>query len=329
MNATGAHAPIETVLVTGGCGYLGSRLIRDLAADDRHPGLTVRIMDNLQRENYPALMELPPDGRYQFMEGDILDPMAVEMALEGVDAVVHLASIVRTPMSFEHPSWVKQVNHWGTSRLVESCLAAGVTRLVFASSASVYGPGGPFTEEDMCRPLGPYAQSKRRAEESVLAARERGLAPTLLRIGTIFGLAPVTRFDAVANRFAYLAGTRRPLTVYGQGDQRRPFIHVRDASEAIRLCLDRPEDTAGEVYNAVAVNASVLDLVAAVQSVDPEVQVRYTEQDILTHLSFAARSQRLLDLGWEPRHDLESGIRELIGRFASLSAIPQHLPVLE
>src|SRR5690606_11511956 len=107
------------------------------------------------------------------------------------------------------------------------------------SSAAVYGPGGPFDESSVCRPVGAYAQSKWRDEQAITSAGERGLCFTVLRLATVFGRAPVMRFDAVANRFAYLAGVGRPLTVFGSGEQIRPLFHVRDASSALRFCLVR------------------------------------------------------------------------------------------
>jgi len=306
------------VLVTGGCGYIGSQLIRDLAEDRALAGLTVRILDNMQRGGYQALMDLPEHGRYEFLEGDILDPAAVRRALEGVEAVVHLAAVVRTPLSFDHPAWTEQVNHWGTARLVEQCLDAGATRFVFTSSASVYGPGGPFDETSVCRPMGPYAQSKWRAEQAVLAAASRGLRPTVLRLATVFGYAPMMRFDAVANRFAYLAGVGRPLTVYGTGQQTRPLIHVRDASAAIRFCLTHEAETTGEVFNVVGANVSILDLVEAVREVKPDMRVHYTEQDVLSHLSFAMDSRKLERLGWRPGCTIEAGMAEVIARFENV-----------
>ncbi len=318
----GAGRPptIHTLLVTGGCGYVGGQLIRDLAEDRSFAGVTIRILDNMQRPGYPALMDLPPTGRYEFIEGDILDPAAARRALEGVDAVVHLAALAKTPFSFDHPAWTEQVNHWGTAQLVEHCLELGVRRFIFASSASVYGPGGPFREEDQCRPVGPYAQSKWRAEQVVRVAASRGLRPTILRLATVFGHAPTMRFDAVPNRFAYLAGVGRPLTVFGTGEQTRPLVHVRDASAAIRFCLQRPELTEGETFNVVGENASVLDLVNAVRAARPDVEVRYTAQDVLTHLSCAVDGHKLGALGWEPHYSIEAGMMEVIARFRNIAS---------
>ena len=308
-----------TILVTGGCGYLGSQLIRDLVHDTETEAITVRILDNLQSGRLQSLMELPEGGHYQFVEGDILDPSAIRYALQGVDAVVHLAAIVSTPMGFGHdPIWMEQVNRWGTARLVESCLEAGVGRFIYASSAAVYGPGGPFDEASVCRPVGPYAQSKQRGEESVRAAGERGLRATILRFGTLFGYAPAMRFQAVANRLAYLVGVGKPLTVYGDGKQKRPLIHVRDASDAIRFCLRNGELTENRILNVVGENASVLELIEAVRYSMPDVQVRYTEQDVLTHFSFEVDGSALTRLGWKPVFSIEAGMAEILSRFRNL-----------
>jgi UDP-glucose 4-epimerase len=309
-----------TLLITGGCGYLGSQFLRDLATDARFGNVTVRILDNLQRGQTQALMDLPGAATFQFVEGDILDAATVRLALRDVDAVIHLAAVVRTPLSFENPAWLEQVNHWGTAQLIEACLQSGVQRLIFASSTAVYGPGGPYREGDACRPQGAYAQSKYAAEQSILTARARGLQPTILRFGTLFGVAPVMRFEAVANRFAYLAGIERPLTVYGDGRQRRPFIHTRDASAAIRHCL--LQIPPGELFNVVGVTASILDLVEALRQQKPALDVRFVEQDIRTHFSFDATSATLEQTGWSPTVDLESGLGELMGRFQHLSKYP-------
>lgn len=316
----------EVVLVTGGTGYIGSQLIRALAEDPYQPGLTIRILDNMQREGYRALMDLPESAHYQFFEGDILDPVTVRRALAGVDTVIHMAAVVKTPLSFDHPAWTEQVNHWGTTRLVEHCLEAGILRFLYVSSVSVYGPGGPFDETSVCRPIGPYAQSKWQAEQAVLAAIPRGLQPTILRLATVFGSAPTVRFDAVANRFAYLAGVGRPLTVYGKGDQTRPLIHVRDATAAILFCLTHTVETRDTVFNVVGANASILDLVEAVRAEKPDVRVHYTEQDVLTHFSFAADGRKFRSLGWKPTFTVTAGMAELLKHFRNVSTLPLCVP---
>jgi len=313
----------KTILITGGCGYLGSQLIRDFAADPAFADVTVRILDNMQQGDYRSLMDLPFSIRYEFVEGDIIDPAAVRRALTNVDAVVHLAAVVMTPLSFDHPTWTEQINHWGTARLVEHCLDAGVQRFIFASSASVYGPGGSFTEADECRPIGPYAQSKYLAERAALVAMERGLQPTVLRLATFFGDAPAVRFRSVTNRFAYLAGIGRPLTVYGTGEQTRPVLHVRDASSAVRHCLAQEAATVGKTFNVALRNVSILDLVEAVRKERPHVRVHYTEQDMLTHFTFLIDNGAFMATGWQPCYTLRDGMSEIIDRFSLIMPFAQ------
>ena len=309
----------KTVLVTGGCGYLGSQLIRDLATDPAFLGSTIRIIDNMQGKGYQALMNLPSNASYQFVEGDILDQSTLRYALRDVDVVIHLAAIVGTPMSFENPLWTEQVNHWGTAQLVEACIDANVKQFIFASSTAVYGPGGLFNEESVCRPIGAYANSKLRAEKAVQGGWQRGLKGTIVRLGSLFGFAPVVRFDAVVNRFAYLVGTDRPITIYGDGRQLRPFIHVADGSSALRFCITHPSVTNSRILNAVSENVAVVDIAELIQEIDPEVRLRYTDQDVLTHVSFSADSTLLNNAGWSPTISISLGLSQMLGHFSGIA----------
>jgi len=312
----------RVILVTGGAGYIGSRLIRDLAADPAFANDTIRILDNLQRETYNTLLDLPESGRYQFIEGDILDNAGMARALRDVWAVVHMAAIVRTPLSFGPTGWIEQVNHWGTANLVEAAANAGVQYCVYTSSASVYGPvdaikSQPFRESDICRPVGLYAESKLKGERHVLQDR---MPATILRLSPVFGLAPAVRFDAVANRFAYLSSIHRALTVYGDGQQVRPQLHVSDASSAIRFALTHSAEMMGGIYNVSAENVSVLEVVEAIRALKPDVEVRYTEQDVFTHLSYAVDGGKFSALGWYPQVGLEAGLAELLDHMRAFQA---------
>ncbi len=297
------------ILVTGGAGYIGSQLIRDLAEDARFADYTIRIYDNLRREHLCGLMDLPPNGRYEFIEGDILDRLNLKRAMRGVEAVVHLAAIVKTPLSFDHPEWTEQVNHWGSASVVDCALETGVSRLLYVSSASVYGPGGPFRETDTCHPVGPYAISKLKGEQEAIRANY-----TIVRLGTVFGNAPAMRFDGIANRLTYLAGVGRAMVVRGSGEQIRPLIHVRDGSAILRLCLADPQ-TIGETINCVTVNPSINRIARAVQALAPDIPIRYTDQDILTEISFRVEAAKLAGMGFQPQFNLEQGLEEMLSRW--------------
>ncbi|MDM8521063.1 NAD(P)-dependent oxidoreductase [Anaerolineales bacterium HSG6] len=309
----------ETILVTGGAGYIGSCFVRSLANSPEFADYTIRIYDNLYRQRYAGLMDLPKNGKFEFVEGDILDRLNLDRVMRGAKTVVHLAAVVRSPLSFEHPEWTEQVNHWGTASVVECALRAGVSRFLFASSASVYGVSGLITykEGDPCQPVGPYPTSKLRAEEAVKQASERGLKTTTIRIGNVFGNAPAMRFDGFISRSVYLAGVGRPIVVHGSGDQIRPAIHIEDAAAAIRFCLTHAE-TENDIINAVSINPTVNEIATNIQGLAPTSKIRYTDQELLTEVSFGVDSSKLLQLGFEPQYDLQQGVWEMLARFQSL-----------
>lgn len=305
----------STILLTGACGYLGSSLIKELI--EKYPNKIIRILDNLQNQGYEALMNLPK-AEIEFIEGDILDAQTVEYVLENVELVIHMAAIVTTPMNFEHPTWVHQINHWASTQLAEVCRANNI-KFIYTSSTAVYGPGGPFVETNQCKPIGPYASSKRNAEKDIERAGERGLEYMILRLGSLFGKAPITRFDGVANRMTYLAGVGRALTVYGSGEQRRPVVHVTDASQAIIASIENFE--IGKTYNVVSDNPSVLEIVNILQAIKPDLTVRFTEQDVLNHLTFSVNSSLFQLTGWTPKIDLHDGLGDLLASFQNVSSL--------
>ncbi|MCB0309546.1 MAG: NAD(P)-dependent oxidoreductase [Bdellovibrionales bacterium] len=328
MNHSKDNKKNEIILVTGGLGYLGSQLIRDIVAVN--PEITVRVLDNFHSGSYRAIMDLPTIGHYEFIEGDILDPHATRRALEGVSTVIHLAAIVRTPMSFDRTTWVEQVNHWGTAHLLEACLNAKVQRFVFISTTAVYGPSKQsVNENEACLPQGIYAQSKRQAEIAINVAGKRGLQYTIFRLGVLYGLAPVTRFTSFANRFAYLAGIGRPLSIFGDGRQKRSLTHVRNASEAICLVLTHPNKISGKTFNLVDENISVIQVANIVQSISSHAVFHFTEQDIRTHLSFSADNGLLRATGWQPKISLQYGMSELLAQFQNVSTLPYPNKILD
>lgn len=269
------------VLVTGGAGYLGSIVSRRLL----EAGHRVRVLDALLYGGNALLSLYPFDG-FEFIRGDLRDEDVLVSALDGVDAVVHLAAIVGDPACSRDPDLARGVNLDASLRLFELSVARHVDRFVFASTCSNYGkmddPSAYVTEQTDLSPLSLYAETKVAVETRLLGAEANGTAATVLRFATIFGLSPRPRFDLTVNEFSAELLTKRKLVIFGQQFW-RPYIHVADAARAVELVLDAPAAEVGRrVFNAgtTAENYRKMDLVELITGElgDPDVTIDYVQQ---------------------------------------------------
>lgn len=308
----------KKILITGACGYVGSVLLQMLGQE--LDGYVLRLFDNLSDGNVTALQNLPLDGHYQFIEGDLLDPSQLDYALKGVDTVIHLAAIVNTPLSFDNPNTTRQVNHWGTTHLVNACIENEVEHLIFTSTASVYGPGNNKKEGDVTDPLGAYANSKLEAEHYIRSKKEQ-LDYTIFRVGTVYGPSPNMRVQSFVNRLCFLAGTKKKLTVYGDGRQVRPVIHIEDLCRLLLHTLKNRDSFKNEVVNTCENNYEVLDVIDAIKKHKADVDVVYTDQDIRTRYNFSVDGGKLSGLGWQPEIDLVDGVKSVISRFVGFEKV--------
>lgn len=238
----------ETVLVTGGAGYIGAALCEELLRSGRN----VRVLDSLLhgQEEIAARLE---DAGVEVVRADVRDDEARTRALDGADAVVHLAAVVGDPACGRDPQGSHEVNVQASRALVEDARAGGITRLVFASTCSNYGrmadPEVPIAEDGQLAPVSLYAEQKVGIERGLLAGDLAPLSPTCLRFATVYGVAPRMRFDLTVNEFTRDLWADRELEVFGERFW-RPYVHVRDAGRAVRTVLDTPlERVAGEVFN--------------------------------------------------------------------------------
>jgi nucleoside-diphosphate-sugar epimerase len=302
----------ERVLITGGLGYIGATSARRLLAG----GTEVRVLDSLlqgQDAMVPALGAAGVD----VVVGDVRDPGALERALADVDAVVHLAAIVGDPACAADPDEAASVNVEGSRAVVAAARAAGVPRLVFASTCSNYGrlddPETPVREDAPLRPVSLYAEQKVLVERELLALPPDDLRCTVLRFATIYGLAERMRFDLTVNEFSRDLFTDRDLEVFGEQFW-RPYVHVADAARAIRLVLESPgELTVGEVFNvgATAENHTKKDLVALIREQVPTGRVSYVtrHEDPRDYKVDFAKVRDVL--GFMPERTVRDGIREI------------------
>jgi nucleoside-diphosphate-sugar epimerase len=300
-------------LVTGGTGYVGALAVSELQASGRR----VRVLDVLLhgQEDLAAAQEAKG---VELIRGDIRDPIARGAALDGVDEVVHLAAIVGDPACGRDPEFSNAVNIEGTQALVTDAKAAGVKRLVFASTCSNYGrmsdPTVPVTEDGVLAPVSLYAEQKVAMEQMLLNGASEGIAVTCLRFATVYGVGPRMRFDLTVNEFARDLWADKDLEVFGEQFW-RPYVHVRDAARAVRTALEAPVETVrGQVFNVgrSGENYRKLDLVEVIQGQVNRGRVSYvkrTEDPRDYKVSF----DKVRDvLGFETTMTVPDGVAEVI-----------------
>ncbi|MEO7039540.1 MAG: SDR family oxidoreductase [Candidatus Elarobacter sp.] len=246
------------VLVTGGGGYVGLELCRQLI----ERGDSVRVLDRFFfGADALAALAARSDGRLTSIAGDV---RAIDDRwLDGIDAVSHLAGLSNDPTAEYNPDANWQMNAIATERLGQACKRRGIRRFVFGSSASLYDGIGPgmFDERTEIEPRGAYSKSKRYGEQALLALAGDDFAPTILRQGTVYGWSPRMRFDLVVNTFLKDAVTVGKLYLHGGGWQWRPLVDVSDVARAHVVCLNAPLDAVGnEIFNVMQENYQVRQL---------------------------------------------------------------------
>ncbi|QLK27803.1 NAD(P)-dependent oxidoreductase [Natrinema zhouii] len=301
------------VLVTGGCGYIGSVLVPTLLDDQRVNDVVV--LDSLS-SGTPANLSGCIDDRLQFRRGDVREYGDVESAMRDVDTVIHLAAITGAASTHDRREETFASNLDGTENVLTAAGKFDVDRVVFASSCNNYGRAAStdIDEETAQDPLNPYAESKVEAERLLEEAmNEYDFDGTALRMSTNYGWAPGIRFNLVVNHFVFRGLTDRPLTVYGNGSNWRPFIHVVDAARAYADAALNPESWYRTVYNvgSNAGNYRISEIAELIrEELDRELDITYLE-DEHPGPSYHVNFDRLEETGFEFEWTLRDGIRDL------------------
>ena len=309
------------LLITGGAGFIGSTL----AKIARIQGWEVRILDNLSTGLKSTADELMGQG-IEVILGDIRDVEVLTSAVQGCDAVVHLAAQVSVPLSVSNPEETMSINVDGTSKVIAACLKHGVKRLVMASSAAVYGEAEslPLKEEDAGQVLSPYAESKWKNEAQILEARKKGLLAAALRFFNVYGVGqrPDGAYAAVVPKFADMMAQGIVPKINGDGMHTRDFVHVHDVCSAIFSLIEGDWKAEKEhVYNvATQTKITLLDLIEAInktlmknqEGFELIVPIHGAERvgDIRHSMANIERIQNTL--GWKPEVDFQDGIEGLV-----------------
>lgn len=266
----------RNILIVGGAGYIGAVLTRKLLSE----GWSVRVLDKLLYGE-DSLNGL--EGKnFTLLRGDagIIDDIV--KAIEGVDAVVYLAELVGDPACSLAPQTTLKTNYLAVMAMAHLCSHLNISRFVYTSSCSVYGASQNsedfLHEESPLKPLSLYARIKVLAEQAILSVCNLPnplFAPTILRLGTVFGYSYRPRFDLVANVFVKNALQKGMIEVFG-GNQWRPHIHVKDAAEAIVKVLNAPfKDIQAQIFNVGSnrMNCTIDDLAAVAKDIFPGIKI--------------------------------------------------------
>ena len=309
------------IVVTGALGHIGSRLIRTLP--DAFPDASILMVDDLSSQRHCSLFNLPENGRYRFLEVDVLDA-ELDLIFEGAEAVIHLAAATNAVDSFSDPAQVERVNFLGTEKVAHACTVSGAA-LIFVSTTSVYGMANGLVNEDCpaadLRPQSPYAESKLRAEQLLDSlARTDGLRHVTCRFGTVFGPSPGMRFHTAINKFCWQAVNDLPLTVWKTAlDQQRPYLELDDGVAALQFLLGRKVFDGG-LLNVLTLNASVKQIVDEISAHVPDIRVQYVDSPIMNQLSYRVTNRRLASLGFKTTGMLKHGIGETISLLRTLTS---------
>ena len=301
------------IVITGALGHIGSRLIREIPC--AFPDAEIWLVDNLSTQRYCSLFNLPANGRYLFLEADVLTA-DLPRIFDKAEVVIHLAALTNATESFEIKEQVMRVNVTGTEKVARACVQTG-SALIFISSTSVYEAQAEVVDEDCpitdLRPQSPYAESKLKAEQLLQAlGRTEDLAFVVCRFGTICGISPGMRFHTAINRFCWQAVMGEPITVWRTAlHQTRPYLDLTDALEGIMFIM-RTNLFDRRIYNVLTTNASVKSILDIISLHVPDISIRYVDTPIMNQLSYRVSNDRFRDNGFEFRGSLERGINETI-----------------
>ncbi len=315
-HASDLYTPIShrRALVIGGAGYIGSMLTRQLLEE----GWSVRVLDRFLYTQ-DSLAGLGED-KVEILRGDVKNIDVIVGAIEGVDAVIYLAELVGDSTVSIAPRTALKTNYLAVTALAHLCTYLNINRFIYTSSCSVYGasssPDVFLTEESPTAPVSLYGKMKLLVEEAVLSTARlpnQLFAPTILRIGTVFGFSHRPRFDLVVNTFVKNACKSGKIELFG-GNQWRPQVHVGDVAQAIVQVFNAPLDTVrSQIFNigSTAQNYTIDALGDFAKEVFPDLEIIHKDA-MADPRNYRVNCDKIRDLlGFETEITVLDGMKEL------------------
>ena len=299
---------MKKILVTGGAGYLGSHVVKQLLEND----YKVRVLDDLSF-GQNGIKKIKNNPNFQLLKGDIRDLQSVFKSMEGVDSVIHLAGIVGDPASKIDPIMSTEINYLSTKLIVDATNYFNIKQFIFASTCSVYGASNNelLNEKSKVNPVSIYAETKLKSEKIILDSYNKNFNPIIFRTGTLFGYSDRMRFDLVINFLTGQATTNKKITIEG-GDQWRPFIHVHDAARAYLAALEKTPSKSNNILNLGGddLNFQLKDIGNMVHKSIDNVKINFTKNiDRRNYRVSFAKIGKILK--FEPEKTVDDGVREI------------------
>jgi UDP-glucose 4-epimerase len=304
----------KTVFFTGGAGFIGMHVVPMLL----ERGYRVRLFDNMFRGDRDAVAALAADGRVELIDQDVRYGGAVHNAMKGCESVIHFAA-VSINKSQADPYESIDINMVGNHNVFAAAADHGVRRLVFASSASVYGDPEkiPMHEDDKLNPLTPYCISKRAGEDLLgFYQRRAGLSWIALRFFNVYGEGQKTTayYTSVINHFVNRLTNGLPPVIDGRGEQSMDFIHVHDIARATVLALEAERDNL-PINVGTGIDTSIATLARIlINAVGVDVEPQFNPRDVLVSRRAADTTRAREVLGFEPTISVEEGMTNLVKR---------------
>ncbi|AFY42354.1 NAD-dependent epimerase/dehydratase family protein [Nostoc sp. PCC 7107] len=301
----------QVVLVTGGCGFIGSHLVEELV----NRGYYVRVLDNLYTGKLENLLAVPPD-RWEWIKGDVTNYNHVKKATQGCDYVFHQAAIANIAASFQDTVGTHQVNYGGTANVLKAAHHCRVKRVIFASSAAVYGndPTLPKRESMPTHPISPYGADKLASEQLGQIYHQQGLVEFVsLRYFNVFGLRQNSDYTGVISQFCDRIRQSVPPIIYGNGLQSRDFIHVSDVVQANLIAMKHPQ-AAGKIFNIGCGQAtSLLELIALLNQITKQNLRPIFRPGLPGDIHHSCADNKAMRyLKWSPQVDIHQGLTRLL-----------------
>jgi nucleoside-diphosphate-sugar epimerase len=304
------------LLITGGFGHIGSRLLLYLGKLDYIKNIVV--LDSMVTQRFTSLFNLPFDNKISVELGD-----ARQLSLnswvfqEKIDLIIHLAALTEPSYSYGEPEKLFENNFEATSNIVNLCKLYGVP-LIFPSTTSVYSPknteGEVFESEPSLYGGNPYSITKIAEEELIKSAT--GLKFVILRLATVFGKSPGIRFHTAVNKLCLQAALGKNLTVWTTAlKQMRPYLALGDLESSINHIIKNSLYDS-QIYNLVSTNSTIMDIITIIENTLKEnVKLEFVDSEVMNNLSFAVSNLKFTSTSFRFTGNLNEGITETLDLF--------------